>query len=115
MISTVEEAVKRMEAAFWRRYNNNPDLQKKLHGKTRIIQLTVPDDQSYWFHIVDGRLHDIQQGNHAAPDATVTVQKHDLLAIFNGQQKAMAAYLSGKVKVRAGLGDLLFAKSLLGA
>lgn len=114
MITTVEDAVKRMEAGFWRRYNATPDLQKKLAGKTRVIQLAVPDAESYWFHIVDGKLHDIQPGQHANADATVTVHKADLLAIFNGELKAMQAYLTGKVKVKAGLGDLLFAKSLLG-
>ena len=115
MIQSVEEAVKRMEAAFWRRYNANPDLQKKLAGKTRVIQLTVPDAESYWFHIVDGKLHDVQRGQHASPDAMVTVSKADLLAVFNGQTRPMQAYLTGKVKVKAGLADLLFAKSLLGA
>ena len=115
MLHTVEDAVKRMEASFWRRYNANPDLQKKLAGKNRIIQLAVPDADSYWFHIQDGKIHAIQPGHHEAPDAVVTVHKSDLLAIFNGQQKAMQAYLTGKVKVKAGLADLLFAKSLLGA
>jgi putative sterol carrier protein len=115
MIQSVEEAVKRMEAGFWRRYNANPDLQKRLAGKTRVIQLAVPDAESYWFHIVDGKLHDIQMGRHEKPDALVTVAKADLLALFNGEMKAMQAYLSGKVKVKAGFSDLLFAKSLLGA
>ncbi|GEM_PF-5889322 len=115
MIQSVEEAVKRMEAGFWRRYNASPDLQRKLAGKTRVIQLAIPDADSYWFHIVDGKIHDIQQGQHEKPDAQVTVHKADLLAVLNGEMKAMQAYLSGKVKVRAGLSDLLFAKSLLGA
>jgi putative sterol carrier protein len=114
MITTVEEAVKRMEAGFWRRYHANPDLQRKLAGKTRVIQLDVPDGDSYWFHIKDGKMHDIQRGRHENADATVTVHARDLIAIFNGEMKAMQAYLTGKVRVRAGLGDLLFAKSLLG-
>ena len=114
MITTVEEAIQRMEASFWRRYHANPDLQRRLAGKTRVIQLVVPDADSYWFHIVDGKMHDIQRGQHAAADATITIQQKDLLAVFNGELKAMQAYLTGRVKVRAGLGDLLFAKSLLG-
>ena len=114
-LTSVEEVVKRMEERFWVRYNNNPDLQKKLAGKTRVIQLALTDGHGYWFHIMDGKLAEIQHGLHANPDATVMVSKHDLLAIFNGEQKAMAAYLSGKVRVKASFGDLLFAKSLLGA
>lgn len=114
MITTVEEAVKRMEAGFWRRYHANPDLQKKLEGKERVIQLALTDGHGYWFHIVDGKLAEIQHGMHARPDATVTVSKHDLLAIFNGQLKPMQAYLTGKVRVKASFSDLLFAKSLIG-
>lgn len=114
MITTVEGAVKRMEAGFWRRYQANPDLQRKLAGKTRVIQLAVPDAESYWFHIVDGKIDRIDQGLHPAPDVVVTAHKETLLAVFNGQTKAMHAYLTGKVKVKASFGDILFAKSLLG-
>lgn len=113
-ITTVEEALKRMEAGFWRRYNASPDLQKKLEGKTRVIQLAVPDDKSYWIRIHDGKLADIQSGLHEKPDAVVTVKKDDLLAVFNGQMKAMQAYLTGRVKVKASFSDLIFAKSLIG-
>lgn len=113
-VTTVEECVKRMEAGFWRRYEANPDLRKKLEGKTRVIQLALTDGHGYWFHIMEGKLAEVQHGNHPRPDATVTVSKHDLLAIFNGELKAMQAYLTGRVRVKASLSDMLFAKSLLG-
>ena len=114
LLTTVEECVKRMEAGFWRRYNSNPDLQRKLAGKTRVIQLTVADSTSYWFHVKDGKLDQIQQGVHPKPDVIVATHLKDLLAVFNGEMKAMQAYLTGKVKVKASFGDILFAKSLLG-
>lgn len=114
MLTTVHEAVKRMEAGFWRRYEANPELRRKLEGKTRVIQLAVPDDASYWFHIENGKLARIHEGAHPMPDATVTANKADLLAVFNGELKPMQAYLTGRVKVRASFADLLFAKSLLG-
>ena len=114
MYTTVEECVKRMEAGFWRRYDANPDLQRKLSGKTRIIQLLVPDAESYWFHFAEGKLARIEQGKHERPDVLVTTQKQDLLAVFNGEMKAMQAYLTGRVKVKASFGDILFAKSLIG-
>lgn len=112
--TTVEECVKRMEESFWRRYNANPDLRAKLAGKDRVIQLALTDGHGYYFHIKDGKLAEIQHGNHAKPDATVSVSKHDLLAVFNGELKAMQAYLTGRVRVRASLSDMLFARSLIG-
>ena len=112
--ATVEDCVKRMEEGFWRRYHANPDLRAKLAGKTRIIQLALTDGHGYWFHIVDGKLAEVQHGLHATPDATVSVSKHDLLAVFNGELKAMQAYLTGRVRVKASFSDMLFAKTLIG-
>lgn len=112
--TTVEECVKRMEEGFWRRYNANPNLRAKLAGKTRVIQLALTDGHGYWFHIHDGKLAAIEHGHHAKPDATVETSKHDLLAVFNGELKVMQAYLTGRVRVKASFGDLLFAKSLFG-
>lgn len=111
---SVEECVKRMEEGFWRRYNANPDLRAKLAGKTRVIQLALTDGHGYWFHILDGKLAAIQHGAHAKPDATVTVSKHDLLAVFNGELKPMQAYITGRVRLKASFGDMLFAKTLIG-
>lgn len=111
---TVEECVKRMEEGFWRRYNASPDLRAKLDGKTRVIQLALTDGHGYWFHIVDGKLTAAQHGHHPRPDCTVTVSKHDLLAVFNGELKPLQAYLTGRVRLQASFGDILFAKSLFG-
>lgn len=116
MVTTVEEAVKRIEAAYWRRYNARPELQEKLRGKTRVLQLNITDDsaENHWFHLVEGKLQTIQKGTHEKPDASVAVATKDLLAILNGETKAVQAYLTGKIKVKASLTDLLFAKSLFG-
>jgi putative sterol carrier protein len=112
--TTVEEVVKRMEEGYWRRYHSQPDLRAKLAHKTRVVQLALTDGQGYWFHIIDGKLAQVQHGHHPNPDAIVTVSKHDLLALFNGELKAMQAYLTGRVRLKASLGDMLFAKSLIG-
>ena len=112
--TTVEECVKRMEEGFWKRYNSQPELREKLAGKTRIIQLSLTDGHGYWFHIDDGKLASVQHGVHPRPDALVTTSKHDLLAVFNGELKVMQAYLTGRVRVKASFGDILFAKSLFG-
>lgn len=116
MITTVDEAVKRLEAAFWRRYNARPELQEKLGGKTRVLQLSLTDrsDENHWFHLVDGKLEKTERGTHPKPDALVTCTSADLFAIFNGELKPIQAYLTKRIKVKASLTDLLFAKSLFG-
>ena len=114
MYTTVEECVQRMEAGFWRRYNASPELQQKLAGKNRVIQLALADHAGYFFLIHDGKLKEVKPGTHPAPDILVVTTSADLLAVFNGQLKAMNAYLTGRVKVKAPFSDILFAKSLLG-
>lgn len=103
-----------MEAGFWRRYNASPDLQRKLAGKNRVIHLALADHDHYAFHVVDGKLQDVQPGSPERADVVVSTTSKDLLAVFNGELKAMQAYLSGRVRVKAAFHDILFAKSLLG-
>lgn len=114
MYATVEECVKRMEAGFWRRYDASAELRAKLAGKNRTILLQLSDAPSWVFHIKDGRIANIEMGKVDAPDIVVSTTSGDLLAVFNGQLKAMQAYLTGRVKVKASFSDILFAKSLLG-
>ncbi len=116
MVATVDEAVKRVEAAFWRRYNARPEMQEKLAGKDRVLQLSFTDApaENHWFHLVDGKLGEVQKATHPKPDATVTTSTKDLFAILNGETKALQAYMMGRVKVKASFADLFFAKSLFG-
>lgn len=114
MITTVEECVQRMEAGFWRRYRASPELQQKLAGKTRVILLKLDDAGDWVFHVEDGKLATPIAGSHPKPDIVVQTTSRDLLAVFNGELKALQAYLTGRVKVRAPFSDILFAKSLLG-
>lgn len=114
MYTTVEECVERMQAGFWRRYNASVDLQRRLAGKDRVIQLALSDAESYVFLVKDGKLEQVQKGTHERPDIVVSTASRDLLAVFNGELKAMQAYLSGRVRVKAAFSDILFAKSLLG-
>ena len=113
-VETEEQAVQRIEAAFWRRYNASPDMQKKLQGKDRLILLEIPDGKSYSFHVLDGRMSAVKEGRADKPDVVITVSRADLFAMFNGELKPLQAYMTKRVKVKASFSDLLFAKSLLG-
>ncbi|MHB8606336.1 MAG: SCP2 sterol-binding domain-containing protein [Thermoplasmatota archaeon] len=114
MPSTVEECIHILEGAFWRRYNANPEIQAKLKGKNRIVQLEFLDVPGYAFHFEDGKLARIEPGHASHPDVVLSTTKHDFLAIFNKEISPAQAYFQRKVKVKATLRDLLFAKSLLG-
>lgn len=114
MVANVDDAVKRIEAAFWRRYHANPDLRERLKGKHRVVQLDLTDGDGRVFHIVDGKIDRVETTRHPHPDVVIALTSHDLLALFRGDLKPMQAYLSKRIRVRASFADLLFAKSLLG-
>jgi putative sterol carrier protein len=72
-----------------------------------VIQYNISSPVHHRFEA--GRLttHD---GTAAEPDVTVTVSDEDLIRLFRGEIKPVAAVFSGRMKVR---GDLLLAQKLL--
>lgn len=113
-VTSMDQVLKRFEAGFWRRYNADPDLQKKLAGKDRMIQLDLVDGPGYLVHIVDGRLTEMREGRDEKAPVVITAKAEDLYAILNKEIGALQAYLTKRVRVKASFGDILFAKSLLG-
>ncbi len=113
-VESEAHAVERLLAAFWRRYHANPDVPRKLAGKNRVILLDVTDGDGHTFHVVDGKIARVDSHRHSKPDVVVSLNRHDLFALFNGELKPFHAFTTRRVKVKASFIDLLFAKSLLG-
>jgi putative sterol carrier protein len=106
--------VQRIYDAFWRRYEANPEIQRKLAGKSRVIQVKLTDGEGWIFNVGDGKLQEAEKGHSDKPDVIITVSREDLFAMFNKELKPLQAYMSGRVKVKASFRDIFFAKSLLG-
>lgn len=113
-VTSMDQVLKRFEAGFWRRYNADPDLQKKLAGKDRMIQIDLIDGPGYLVHIVDGRLTETKEGRDPKAPVVITAKAEDLYAILNKELSAFQAYMTKRVRVKASFADILFAKSLLG-
>lgn len=63
------------------------------------------------YHQFRGGSLTTHEGTAAEPDVTVTVKDEDLISMFRGDLKPVAAVFSGRMKVK---GDLLLAQKLLG-
>jgi putative sterol carrier protein len=63
------------------------------------------------YHRFAGGALTTHDGKADEPDVTVTVSDADLIRLFRGEIKPVAAVFSGRMKVR---GDLLLAQKLLG-
>ncbi|MBV9708334.1 MAG: SCP2 sterol-binding domain-containing protein [Chloroflexi bacterium] len=98
MIMTISEAFEAMPSRF------NPAAAT---GITKTLQWNITGDQpGVWaFQIVEGTGRLIP-GGVEKPDITFTTSGKDWLAIAEGKQDAMKAFMTGKLKVT---GDMMLA------
>ena len=75
-----------------------------------VIQLDLDGDTGGNWTLVmkDGSL-DINEGNHADPDLTLTTAATDWLDVVNGNTNPMALFMQGKIKIE---GDMQLAMKL---
>lgn len=110
----IMHALERLERGFRRRWENNPDFRKSLKGKDRTILIDLKESGAWTLNVRDGDLDDITEGKPADPDVRITAEATDFLAIFDGTLSPLEAYVRKKIKVKAGLRDILLVKSFMG-
>lgn len=113
MVTSVEEAVTRIQETFWAHYNRNERLREALSGKDRRILLDVLDDETYHVIVEDGRITQAAPGPIEDPDVRVESTLEDLLALLNGDLHPIKAYFSRRVRVHAPVRDLFLVKGFL--
>lgn len=67
--------------------------------KTIQFDFTGAEAGTWTLHVHDGKA-DYHQGPAENPQATVTTDSQDWLKILNGELNPVAAFMSGKVKVK---------------
>jgi len=75
-------------------------------GWDRIIQMDITGDAQYHIIIKDQKC-ELKDGPAEKPDLIITISKEDWLAIANGQLGAVAAFMSGKLKSKGDMSDLM--------
>jgi alkyl sulfatase BDS1-like metallo-beta-lactamase superfamily hydrolase len=98
------------------------DLAERLEGNAdsgggngfdRTLSCTIRDLKIvYGGRLKDGRLVDIARTNSADAQVRLTMSSDDLLALVDGQLKMASAWATGRVKVEAGVRDLLRLRSI---
>jgi hypothetical protein len=83
------------------------------HTPDRTLLLRLPDlATSYVAELRDGGLRGIAEGSRPA-QITFTLTSDDLIAVTEGRLAIRSAWATGRLKVEAGLRDLLRVRSLL--
>lgn len=105
--------LERIESGFHRKWDNDPDFRDELEGKDRDILLELTDVGSWTIVVRGGRLEEIGEHEPDDPDVRLTAKSEDFLAVFDGDLSPLRAYMTNRIDVDAGLGDILLVKSFL--
>lgn len=110
-MATVEQCEQALRTLAQRLADNDPSRRKT--GFDRSLTCTIRDlDVVFSGRLRDGQLVDI--GRAPAGDAQVrlTMTSDDLLALVDGQLKMSSAWATGRVKIDAGVRDLMRLRSI---
>jgi len=81
--------------------------EPRIKGWNRTIQYYFPDVDEYWqMRIVDGRPEVPTPGESDDPDIRLTMSTATFIGLMNGTVNGMAAFATGKVKVKAAMADM---------
>jgi predicted lipid carrier protein YhbT len=79
----------------------------------RTLSCTLPDlGLAFTGRLADGQLVDIAQSESADAQIALTLTSDDLVALVDGRLKMSSAWASGRVKIDAGVRDLMRLRSL---
>lgn len=89
----------------------NPAKVATLHA---AYQFEVTGEGGGTYHAVfEGGSHVIGEGPAANPGCTVTISTADFIALVQGKLNPMAAFMSGKLKMRGDMGLAMKLQTLL--
>ena len=90
----------------------DPALAKKVNG-TFLFKLTntkTKGNTTTWAVIAkQGQTPDVHQDEIQKPDCTITISDENFIALASGKINGMAAFMSGKMKLK---GDMALAQKL---
>lgn len=85
----------------------NPDLEALVY-----IEVTG-DDPAQWQGRVAGGQLSLEEGEPAEPDLTISASSDTALKIYEKKMKLMAAFMTGKIKIKGDLAKIAMLKDLV--
>jgi hypothetical protein len=115
-VATREEVEQRLRDLI-ARLDHSDDGARSLGRalpERRVLALRVPDlDREYWTELHGGRLSELRDGPTEDPHIRVTASSDELVDLVDGKGSLFSAYMAGRVRIEAGLSDLLRLRKLL--
>jgi alkyl sulfatase BDS1-like metallo-beta-lactamase superfamily hydrolase len=110
-VATVEQCEEAMHRLAERLAQNDPSRQNQ--GFDRTMSCTLSDlDVTFTGRLKDGQLLDIRQASKRDAQVRLTMSSDDLIALVDGKLKMASAWATKRVKVEAGVRDLMKLRSI---
>jgi alkyl sulfatase BDS1-like metallo-beta-lactamase superfamily hydrolase len=111
-MATVEVCEQAMHALADRLAGVDPD--KRAHNDLdRSLSCTLPDINAIFAgRLKDGRLIDIRQVETSDAQIKLTMSSDDLVQLVDGRLNLASAWASGRIKIGAGVVDLIKLRSI---
>ena len=112
MTNSVIDLLDEKVIEFNSRIDEEPEFSRMIEGKDRTICICVSDGHKYSTKLEAMRIEDFVQTDNTDADLVVTANSEVLTGLINREISPIKAYMSGDLKVKASLTDLLLLKRL---
>ena len=112
MTNSVIDLLDEKVIEFNSRIDEEPEFSRMIEGKDRTICICVSDGHTYSTKLEAMRIEDFVQTDNTDADLVVTANSEVLTGLINREISPIKAYMSGDLKVKASLTDLLLLKRL---
>ena len=112
MTNNVTELLAEKVKEFNTRIDNEPKFSEMIKGKNRSICICVSDGENYSTKLEDMRIEEFVKTDDTSADLAVTANSETLIGLINKEISPIKAYMSGDLKVKASLTDMLLLKRL---
>jgi len=111
-MSNIKQVLEKKVSEFNTRVKDEPKFSNVIEGKERSICICVSDGDNYITNLKDMHLDAFIVSKDTDKDLVVTASSEVLLALINKEMSPIKAYMTGELKVKASLTDMLLLKKL---
>ena len=111
-MSNIKQILEEKVSEFNSRIKDEPKFSGVIEGKERSICISVSNGDSYVSNLKDMKLEEFKESEDTSKDLVVTATSDVLIALINKEMSPIKAYMTGDLKVKASLTDMLLLKKL---
>ena len=111
-MNNIKKILDEKVSEFNSRIKDEPKFSGVIEGKERSICISVSDGENYISNLKDMQLDPFVESEDTNKDLVVTATSDVLVALINKEMSPIKAYMTGDLKVKASLTDMLLLKKL---